>query len=118
RRLGLPADHPVLDRLAWAGLFSPAPIGTTRASRLDVLCALLSARMGYAPGDRDLVVLEHRIGIIGGDGRTRTIVSTLLAHGEARGATAMARTVPLPAAAAASLSPDGPIRLTGRRITL
>jgi saccharopine dehydrogenase-like NADP-dependent oxidoreductase len=114
RELALRA--PVRERLAWAGLFSDVPIGATRAAPLDVLCALLQARMGYAPGERDMVVLRHQFGAAGPDGTLREISSTLVAYGEPGGESAMARTVSLPAAIAARLILDGRMPLQGVRV--
>lgn len=116
RHVGLPPDHPVLDRLAWAGLFSDAPIGATHGSPLDLLCGLLQGRMAYAPRERDLVVMRHEFGIVGGDGRPRAQVATLVAYGEPGGDSAMSRAVSLPAAVAARLLVDGRIGLAGVRI--
>ncbi len=112
--LALPA--PVHERLAWAGLFSDAPIGATHAAPLDVLCGLLQARMGYAPGERDMILLRHQFGAAGPDGAAREIASTLVAYGEPGGDSAMARTVSLPAAIAARLILDGRIPLHGVRV--
>ena len=106
----------VRERLTWAGLFSDAPIGATQVAPLDLLCALLEARMGYAPGERDMVVLRHQFGVVGPDGATRELTSTLIAHGEPGGDSAMARTVSLPAAIAARLILDGGIPLHGVRV--
>jgi len=115
-RAGVAADSAVMDRLTWAGLTSDAPIGKTEASALDVLEGMLSARMAYAPGERDLVVLRHELGFVDGDGRLGREESTLIAYGDPSGDSAMARTVSLPAAAAARLILDGTIQATGVRI--
>jgi saccharopine dehydrogenase-like NADP-dependent oxidoreductase len=114
--LGLPPDAPVIERLAWTGLFSERPIGMTRGSPLDVLCTLLQARMGYTPGERDLVVLTHRFGFVEAGSGRRSMTSTLIAYGEPRGDSAMSRTVSLPAAVAARLILDRRVALTGVHI--
>ncbi|HEX4822878.1 MAG TPA: saccharopine dehydrogenase C-terminal domain-containing protein [Candidatus Polarisedimenticolaceae bacterium] len=97
-------------RLAWAGLFADDPIGVTQAAPIDVLCARLEERMRYRPGERDMIVLRHELGSGG-----RTFVSSLVAYG-GPAASAMARTVALPAALAARLILDRRVALTGVRI--
>jgi saccharopine dehydrogenase-like NADP-dependent oxidoreductase len=116
QRAGVEAESPVMDRLAWAGLFSTTPIGVTSAAPLDVLCERMQASMAYARGERDMIVLRHEFGTLGPDGRPATTLSTLTAYGDPRGDQAMARTVALPAAVAARLVLDGAIGLTGVRI--
>jgi len=115
-RAGVAADGAVMERLAWAGLLSDRPIGRSDASPLDVLEEMLASKMGYAPRERDLVVLRHEFGFVDRHGRPRREESTLVAYGEPGGDSAMARTVSLPAAAAARLILDGTIRATGVRI--
>ena len=115
-RLGLPLDGAVMERLRFAGLFSEVPIGTTKAAVIDILCARLSETMAYARNERDMIVLRHEFGVVDAADRPETLVSTLVAFGEPGGDSAMARTVSLPAAAAARLILDGRIALTGVRI--
>lgn len=116
KRLGLPAEGAVMARLRFAGLFSDAPIGTIKTAPVDVLCSRLAETMAYAPGERDMIVLRHEFGVVDAMGRPTTLVSTLVAFGEPAGDSAMARTVSLPAAAAARLILDGRIALTGVRV--
>jgi len=115
-RLGIPADGAVMARLVWAGLFSDAPIGSTRVAPIDVLSARLAESMTYRSGERDMIVLRHQFGFVDDRGRTGTKVATLVAFGEPAGDSAMARTVSLPAAVAARLILDGRIASSGVRI--
>ena len=80
---------------------------------LDTLCAQLETLMAYAPGERDLVMLQHKFVVEWADGKTvstrrfptqgtmniwaylgmggqDTITSTLEAYGEPGGHSAMA----------------------------
>ena len=116
KRLNLPTDGSVMARLRFAGLFSDIPIGTNRAAPIDVLCVRLAETMAYAQNERDMIVLRHEFGVVDAAERAETMVSTLVAFGEPSGDSAMARTVSLPAAAAARLILDGRIALTGVRI--
>ena len=115
-RAGVASDGAVIDRLAWAGLFSDRPIGSMSAAPIDLLCARLQDALTYAEGERDMIVLRHEIGVVDPAGRERTIESTLVAMGESAGDTAMARTVALPAAIAARAILDGAVGLTGVQI--
>jgi saccharopine dehydrogenase-like NADP-dependent oxidoreductase len=115
-RAGLDPSGAVIGRLEWLGLFGSEPIGVTRGAPIDVLCARMQAAMGYAAGERDMIVLRHEFGTIGPDGREAATVSTLTSFGDPRGDSAMARTVALPAAVAARLLLDGKIGVTGVRI--
>ena len=98
--------------LKWLGLFSSAP-ATPRGSALDTLCGLLEARMAYAPGERDLVLLQHRFEVVYADGRRETRLATLERTGEPGGHSAMALLVGLPAGIATQLVLDGAITRTG-----
>jgi saccharopine dehydrogenase-like NADP-dependent oxidoreductase len=115
-RAGVESEGAVMERLAFAGLFSGQPIGVTRAAPIDVLCARMQETMAYAPGERDMIVLRHDFATIGPDGRPSALIATLVAFGEPRGDSAMARTVALPAAVAARLVLDQRIGLNGVRI--
>jgi saccharopine dehydrogenase-like NADP-dependent oxidoreductase len=113
RRLGVSEDDAVVSRLAWAGLFDDVPLPTLRSTPLDLLCCRLAERMRYAPGQRDLVVLENVVRYEAPRTGTREIRSLLTARGEPDGPSAMARTVSLPAAIAARLILEGRIGHTG-----
>jgi len=113
---GVPIDGAVMERLRFAGLLSADPLGATRIAPIDVLCARLVSSLAYTPGERDMIVLQHELGVVDASGRSGLRASTLVAYGEPGGDSAMARTVALPAAAAARLILDGRIRATGVRI--
>ncbi len=115
-RLGLPPDGAVMERLRWAGLFSDRRLKGAEMAPIDVLCARLEDALSYAAGERDMIVLRHELGVVDAGGRPRTLASTLIAYGQPAGDSAMARTVSLPAAAAARLILDGRIGATGVRI--
>lgn len=116
RFLELPEDHPVLDRLAWLGLFSQQPLPDEAATPLDALAHLVADKLRFKEGEQDMVVLEHRFVARGADGRERQITSRLVLYGTAGDDSAMARAVGLPAAIACGLILDGRIELTGVRI--
>ena len=115
-RLGVAADGPVMRNLVWAGLFSDRPLGETKLAPIDALSARLSDAMAYVDGERDMIVLRHEFSFVDAAGRPGRSTSTLVAYGEPHGDSAMARTVSLPAAAAARLILDGRLTATGVRI--
>jgi saccharopine dehydrogenase (NADP+, L-glutamate forming) len=69
-------------------------------------------KMQYAPGERDLLVMQHEF-VVDYDDRTETITSTLVDYGIPNGDTSMSRLVGLPAAIAARMILQGEIDLTG-----
>ena len=114
RRMGLPVDALPPANLAWLGLDADAPLGGERIAPLDVLGAAMLAKLGYAPGERDMVVLHHVFAAaFPAEGREEVLTSTLVDHGRPDGDSAMARTVSLPAAIAAGLILAGRIPQRG-----
>lgn len=118
RRAGVSRDHDALDRVEWIGLFSDAPLPEDAASPLDVMVARFEDRLGYARGQRDVVILRHEIDAAYPDGRSRRHVSQLVVYGEPTDVSATARTVSLPAAIAAERILDGEIGAVGVRIPI
>jgi saccharopine dehydrogenase-like NADP-dependent oxidoreductase len=108
----------VMDRLRFAGLYSDRPLGAIQSAPIDVLCARLAASLTYGEGERDMIVLQHELGVVTASGKSETRTSTLVAFGQPGGDSAMARTVALPATVAARLILDGRIAATGVRIPI
>jgi saccharopine dehydrogenase-like NADP-dependent oxidoreductase len=114
RRLGLAPDSEPLRRWGWLGLFDEKPLPAA-PSVMDVLVAVLSAKLNYEPGERDMIALHHEFEAEYPNRRER-ITSSLIDFGVPNGDSAMSRTVSLPAAIATKLVLDGSIRLTGVHI--
>jgi len=112
-RFHLTPDSKILDRLDWLGLFEDAPLAAASGAPLDILEELMLARMRYAPGERDMIVLRHEFEAAYSDGTTERIVSTLIDYGRPGGDSSMARTVGLPAAAGVDLLLQGRLKKTG-----
>lgn len=115
-RLRLPPGSAVLSRFEWLGLFEETPLPGPRASALDNMTALMTGRLGYREGERDMIVLQHEFLARTGGGRTERIVSTLIDYGIPGGDSSMSRTVGLPAAIGARLVLEGRIALTGVQV--
>lgn len=71
--------------------------------------------MQYEPGERDLIMLQHKFVVEWADGKQDTITSTLELYGEPTGSgySAMARTVGIPCGIASQLVLDGVLNKTG-----
>lgn len=102
----------ILDGFRWLGLFSSSPAPRKR-SLLDSLAFTMADKMKYLPGERDMLMLQHRFEIEKADGSLETRTSTMVEYGIPNGATAMSRTVGIPCAIAVQLILDGKITRTG-----
>jgi len=103
----------VISGLRWIGLFSHEPLVPRAGTLLDTLCARLETLMRYVPGERDLVMLQHKFVVERADGTEQIITSTLETYGAPNGHSAMARTVGVPCGIATQLVLDGIISTPG-----
>ncbi|GAB3825162.1 saccharopine dehydrogenase family protein [Hymenobacter jeollabukensis] len=95
--LGLDPAGEEMQRLAWAGLFGPAPVGLPDATPAQLLERLLTAKWQLQPHDHDMIVMQHLFEYEpaeGGPAQQRT--SSLVVTGDDAVHTAMAKTVGLP----------------------
>jgi len=102
----------IMTGLRWIGLFSDEKI-TPRGTPLDTLCATLEPKMQYGPGERDLVMLQHKFEIEQKDGSKETRTSTLCDYGNPSGYSSMAKLVGVPCAVAVKQVLDGTISEKG-----
>ncbi|KAI9679067.1 MAG: Saccharopine dehydrogenase [NADP(+), L-glutamate-forming] [Trizodia sp. TS-e1964] len=102
----------IISGLKWLGLFSDEAI-TPRSNPLDTLCATLEQKMQYGPGERDMVMLQHKFEIEHKDGSKETKTSTLVDYGDPKGYTAMAKLVGVPCAVAVKQVLNGTISEKG-----
>ena len=102
----------VLSDLEWLGFLGDEPLPEAVHSPLDVLAARMLEKMQYAPGERDLLVMQHKF-IADYKNRREMVTSTLIDYGVPDGDSSMCRLVGLPAAVAAKLILTGKINLTG-----
>ncbi|KAI4129894.1 MAG: hypothetical protein LQ347_003590 [Umbilicaria vellea] len=102
----------ILAGLRWIGMFSEDKI-TPRGTPLDTLCATLEQKMQYEPGERDLVILQHKFEIEHKDGRKETRTSTLVDYGDPNGYSSMAKLVGVPCGVAVKQVLDGTISEKG-----
>ncbi|MBE0634867.1 saccharopine dehydrogenase NADP-binding domain-containing protein, partial [Candidatus Bipolaricaulota bacterium] len=57
--LGIAIDSDPIARMEWLGLLSDEAIPSADNTYLDVLAARMLTKMGYAPGERDMLVMQH-----------------------------------------------------------
>ena len=112
--LGIPADAKPIADLEWLGLFSDEPLPEGANTYLDVVSQRMLSKMQYAPGERDMLVMQHEF-VVERPDREERITSTMVDYGIPNGDSSMSRLVGLPAAIAARLILQGEIALTGVR---
>ena len=113
--LGVAADSKPITDLEWLGFLSDAPLPEGATTLLDVLAMRMLELMAYAPGERDMLVMQHEFVARYSDGTREKTTSTMIDYGIPGGDTSMSRTVGLPAAIATRLILQGRIDLTGVR---
>lgn len=115
KKMELSADDEIMKQLNWLGLFSEQAYQKKNTTAIDFLAECMAAKMPYAAGERDMIVLYHDFLAEYPDHQER-MTSTLVDYGIPHGDSAMSRTVSLPAAIATKLILDGKIKETGVRI--
>ncbi len=103
--LGIDADGPELAKMEWLGLLGGDPLPGPTAP-VDILTDRTLEKMSYAPGERDMLVLQHTFVAEFAD-RTEHITSTMIDFGIPDGDSSMNRTVGLPAAVAVRFILEG-----------
>ena len=117
QRLGLSMDAKPMADLEWLGLFGNDPIPAADTTDLDVIASRMLAKMRYAPGERDMLVMQHEFVADYGE-RTEKITATMIDYGIPDGDSSMSRLVGLPAAIAARMILQGEIALTGVHVPI
>jgi saccharopine dehydrogenase (NADP+, L-glutamate forming) len=114
-RVGLPVDSSVIGRLEWLGLFGDDTV-PDQNNYLDILSDRLQEKLFYKPGEKDMIILQHKFTVENADKTRDLITSTLIDFGIPNGDTSMARTVSLPLAIGVKLMAEEKIRLKGVQI--
>jgi saccharopine dehydrogenase (NADP+, L-glutamate forming) len=103
---GMCHDAKPINDLAWLGLFSDDPLPAGETTPIDIMTARMKEKMAYAPGERDMLVMQHEF-VAEYPDRKEAITATMIDYGIPYGDTSMARTVGLPAAIAVRLILQG-----------
>ena len=112
RKIGLDPINFIVANLEWLGLFSNTRLPADCRSPLDVLTTTMLSKMSYAPGERDLLILQHEFLVEYPDHKEH-ITSTMIDFGIPNGDSSMNRTVGLPAAVGARMVLEGQIKARG-----
>lgn len=87
---------------------------------MDLLSTLLTHKLRYLPGERDMVILSHEVitepsnsNSSGAHAQREVHTSSLVTYGEVGGNSAMSRTVGIPLASATLRILDGEVRTRG-----
>jgi len=113
--LDVPPNGDVMNRLVWLGLFTKKRIKLRDATPALILERLLLEKWKLAPGDKDLIVMQHQIDYEL-DGKTFRDTSNLTMKGEDATDTAMSRLVGLPMGIFVRLISQEKIKSTGVHI--
>ena len=115
-RLGLHPGLAIFRRLEWLGLFSEEALPIGKGSALDILGVRMIDKLSMAPGERDMIILQHEFVAAYPGNRKEKIISTLVDYGIPNGDSSMARTVGLPAAIGTRMILEGKIQAKGVHI--
>jgi len=115
--LGIDSDSDPIVRIEWLGLLSDEAIPAADDTYLDVLASRMLKKMGYAPRERDMLVMQHEFVAEYAD-RTEKITATMIDYGIPGGDSSMSRLVGLPAAIASRMILQGEINVTGVHVPM
>ena len=115
--LGIEIDSNPIHRLEWLGLLGDDAIPAADTTYLDVLASRMLTKMEYAPGERDMLVMQHEF-VAGYPDRVEKTTSTMVDYGIPNGDSSMSRLVGLPAAVAARMILQGTINVTGVHVPM
>lgn len=93
--LGEEPDSEVMKKLEWLGLFRKKRIKLERATPALILENLLLKKWKLAPGDKDMIIMQHEFEYKLKD-KNKKLISTLVMKGEDEYHTAMSRLVGVP----------------------
>merc|ERR1712025_885830 len=118
KKLKIEEGDKILSTMEWLGLLDEEKIPGDVKTPLDALCHQMKSKMGYAPGEQDMLVMNHTFLVEYKDGTKEKITSTLLDYGIKDGDTSMSRTVSLPLAIAINLVLQGKFTTPGLTIPI
>jgi saccharopine dehydrogenase-like NADP-dependent oxidoreductase len=113
--MGVGEDAEEMQRIKWLGIFENQKIALPNATPAQILQQLLEKKWILATGDKDVVIMQHQF-IYELNNELKSLVSSLIIHGEDGLHTAMAKSVGLPLAVAAKLVLQGKIVPRGVQI--
>ncbi len=112
KEVGEDIPEHIINKLKWLGLFEDRELPCPKCTIFENFVTLLKEKLSYKEGEKDLILLKHRI-IIEKNGAKKVHTVKLISEGIIGQETAVAKTVSLPAAIAADLILKGEIKLSG-----
>lgn len=107
-----------LEQLRYLGLDTDHPLPRGVQCSADILQHLLEKHLALQPNDRDMIVMLHEINYTAKNGQRHAHQSLLVTKGDDNKHTAMAKTVGLPLAIAATLILEDKIKMRGLHIPI
>lgn len=115
--LGLELEGEEMYKLKWLGIFDNKPIGLGKdGSPAQLLQKILEDKWTMKDNDHDMLVMWHRFNYKDASGEDRELHSSMVAIGDNKHETAMAKTVGLPLGIAVLQLLKGDLPLTGVQI--
>jgi saccharopine dehydrogenase-like NADP-dependent oxidoreductase len=111
--LNLVTHSLAIKKLEWLGMFDESAPPIEQGSMRDIVSALYGEKLVFSEGERDLVVMQHRLGVSYPGNSRKTHISTLVSRGDFDTESAIAKTTGLPIGIAAHLIVIGAIKRTG-----
>lgn len=111
-------DETVVHTLEDLDLFDSDLIVDKRSSPLDTLSCYLAQKLAYAPGERDVLIMRHDVGVKWPDQSEETRHVDFVIYGTPFQYSAMAATVGFPTAIAAKMVLEGEIQEKGMVLPL
>lgn len=115
--LSIAVESEPIAKLEWLGLLSNDAIPANDNTYLDVVASRMLSKMQYAPGERDILVMQHEF-VAEYPDRTEKTYSTMVDYGIPNGDSSMSRLVGLPAAVASRMILQGEIDLAGVHVPM
>jgi saccharopine dehydrogenase-like NADP-dependent oxidoreductase len=116
QRLHIPLDGELIKAFEYLGFFTDKPLPKPGESIFENFAEIMISQMLMKKGERDLVLMKHRIRIREADGSEVLLKSVLVEYGVPDKYTAVAKTVALPAAIAVRKILSGEIQEKGVQI--
>jgi len=113
--LKIDKDSDVIKKLEWWGIFDRSKIGLSKATPARILQHLLEQKWTLQPDDKDMIIMQHEFDYKL-DGKSESLVSTMVLKGHDSVDTAMSRLVGLPLGIFVKLIMLGKIKATGVNI--
>lgn len=114
RFLGIEKNSLASLKLEWLGFFDESAVEPRKGSLRDVLAGRYSEKLGFAPGERDIIAMQHEFHAFYPSLNVRKkYTCTLIERGSVDEDTAIARTTGLPLGIAAHLVLEGAMKSNG-----